>query len=581
MRLIEESKSSGSLFQSARPTKRDITEQSHIIGHFYDFRNATVGERLKPPPATEAKIAAVAAKGEIVQSFSGTDAESDINVDDLIIPGVRIDDAEVNFQTIRQQDNLNKLLNGDFDENPKDDTGKTLEDEAAFFDSGVRALENTAAVLRLLEGRIHAYKRAIDKCRKTLVKLKQLLTRTDGRLKKIGDELAEARHDVSVSRTLKAEEQNRIDEINDRRDKILEEHVPFLVFYRPRLSEARDQPPARTLHPDLSEIPFPECIADVDEAPPELDAFIQVLRDAPMHWFRFSRGILAHLDRFADLIAALKFAKTRARSGGRQHIYFQQQINLADRYEAGIGRAIFLAKDVVLAQRRKTADVELERFGRIGWREAVTTAETVVSLGDVIDGNHGRSLASRFASQELDRMARMATCLYLRFGEVLPAIRLDWAERLSQFDAPINLRNLYSLPRWGEVDFIERNQIQRLVDWLYQRVDVNQTDAVALISNLVRVCILLASHAPVRKLISGRLPKPTVIRAGGKVSIDIDLSRVRVGMKVIMESAGKVVADGVIEDFVAGQASVHILKAPSEPLTLPTNTKVQVGAFRA
>ena len=52
-------------------------------------------------------------------------------------------------------------------------------------------------------------------------------------------------------------------------------------------------------------------------------------------------------------------------------------------------------------------------------------------------------------------------------------------------------------------------------------------------------------------------------------------------MNVVMESAGKVVASGVIEDLVAGQASVRVLKASASSVSLDTNTKVQVGAGRA
>ena len=40
----------------------------------------------------------------------------------------------------------------------------------------------------------------------------------------------------------------------------------------------------------------------------------------------------------------------------------------------------------------------------------------------------------------------MAGCLYEGFGQVLPHLRLAWTEQLSQYDEPINLRNLSSLP---------------------------------------------------------------------------------------------------------------------------------------
>ena len=308
---------------------------------------------------------------------------------------------------------------------------------------------------------------------------------------------------------------------------------------------------------------------------------VDLLREAPLKWFTFAHGILGYLSRIDDIRITLKTAKARAQTKKVSHPFFARQIHPTDRFAQGIGKAIFAAKDRVSIERRKAAVLNLTRLDRLGWKESVSTATKVISLGDVIDGNHGRAFASRRASRTLDQIARMATCLYLRFSEVLPSIRLDWAERLSQFDSPVNLRNLYALPRWGEIDFIERHEIQTLVDWLYKRVDVKQSEAVAIISDLIRVCILLASHAPVRKIIAGHIPRPTVVSVGSKVDIAIDLTRVRIGMNVIIQSSGKVLAHGVIDDIVAGQASARIVKAMTKSVSLETGTKVQVGEPRA
>ncbi len=57
-------------------------------------------------------------------------------------------------------------------------------------------------------------------------------------------------------------------------------------------------------------------------------------------------------------------------------------------------------------------------------------------------------------------------------------------------------------------------------------------DAVALVNDLVRVCILLASHAPVNQVIAGALHEPATIRPGGLLKLAIDPAYVRVGMPV-------------------------------------------------
>src|SRR5262249_17227996 len=149
-----------------------------------------------------------------------------------------------------------------------------------------------------------------------------------------------------------------------------------------------------------------------------------------------------------------------------------------------------------------------------------------ISLGDLIDGGHGNNQVATSASQELANVTKIATTLYILFGDVLPIIRLNWAERLSEFDAHVNLRNMASLPRWSEIDFTHRREIQTLVDWLYQRINVGYPEAAAMIDDLVRVCILLASHAPVKEIIAGYVAQETNVQKGGRVDLRVDASRV-------------------------------------------------------
>jgi hypothetical protein len=91
----------------------------------------------------------------------------------------------------------------------------------------------------------------------------------------------------------------------------------------------------------------------------------------------------------------------------------------------------------------------------------------VVSLGDLIDGEHGSGAVASKAATVFEELSRIAACLHEAFSEVLPSIRLDWAERLSQFDATPRLRNLAGLPRWGELDYETRRQLQAYADWLF------------------------------------------------------------------------------------------------------------------
>jgi hypothetical protein len=202
-------------------------------------------------------------------------------------------------------------------------------------------------------------------------------------------------------------------------------------------------------------------------------------------------------------------------------------------------------------------------------------ARDVLSLGDVIEGWHGRSDVAQRASSELDNLVRVTACVYRAFGSILPAIRLQWAETLSQFDAPVNLRNLASLPHWGDIEYLERREMQAMVDWLYQRVDPREAQGVALVSDLVRIAILLASHAPVEQIIAGHIAAPVTVQPGGRVNVAVDLSRVRIGMQVLVYQDNEVTARGVVEDLSAVEAAARIVQTSQQTVHIDQNARVQ------
>jgi hypothetical protein len=183
---------------------------------------------------------------------------------------------------------------------------------------------------------------------------------------------------------------------------------------------------------------------------------------------------------------------------------------------------------------------------------------------------------SNQAATLLDHVTRVATCLYTRFEAVRPALRLDWAERLSQFDEPVNLRSLTNLPRWGEIDYLDRRELQSLVDWLFQQINPRQSEAIAFLSDLVRLSLLLASHAPVNQIIAGRVVRPTTVRPGGRVQITIDPLQVRIGMPMLVYSTlNTVVAQGIVEDLNGGLAAAKITQTTQANLELTESTRVQ------
>ncbi len=571
--LLRTESSSALLFRQREASPLEIGEQMPLVGKPQLF-NVTVGERLEESSANISHMAGVAAKGELVQEL----LDVDLNLDDIRLPGVPDPgapggaEADIALADLKQnRDLVTNIFNGAYD--PVEGN-----DEAAYFNAGVKALENVVATLRLVEGRVAAYRRVLARCRSTLKRLRDLLAQTKRRLETIDNELAEARHDLSVARALKAEEEERLAELNERRERVLATLVPFLLFRRPRLVDTRLDLPVCPLDPDLSQQPLPLCDLAEVEPPEALEAMMGVVRDAPLRWFAVAAEVLPRLSRPADLNTTLAGAKKRALGRESLHPFFNLNFDLPDKLLQGIGGVLKRSRRRMVAERKRTAAIDLVEFQRFGWRESLERVGRVVSLGDVIDGAHGRTGASRRVAGELADIAEVVTCLYRRFSEVAPSIRLDWAERLSQFDDAVSLRNLHTLPRFGELDYRERHALQALADWLYSRVVLQEREAAGLASDLIRVALLLASQSPVNRLIAGYVAEPARVEVGSQVRIAVDLSRVRIGMAVSFAAAGATVARGRVADIAAGQVVAEIASlGGSRQLELAAGSRVQIG----
>jgi hypothetical protein len=127
------------------------------------------------------------------------------------------------------------------------------------------------------------------------------------------------------------------------------------------------------------------------------------------------------------------------------------------------------------------------------------------------------------------------------------------------------------------MDYIERHNLQRLVDWLYSRIVADYSEAQEMVSDLIRVALLCASHAPVNQLIAGHLPAPVTVRPGSRVNVTVDLTRVRVGMAVSMVSAGATLVRGRVADISGGQVTAEVHTVVGTSVQLDTGTRVQIG----
>jgi hypothetical protein len=565
----------------------DIVYSRPVIG-LSEVRTTAIAERLKQPPSTEARDYALSNRQRTVSSlldllnaFIVEDSgEVPGLLEDFDIPGLANDPFLVGAvggkRKLTDFRNSSELLGKLLQPPPllKDASNRDIpEDEAVLFTQTVALSDNTVAMLRQLEGRLTIYREALVRCEQALDDLQADVAAVSQRLRQLEAVLAEARHDVGVARALSTEEQARIDGVNARRAQVLAEEVKFLAYARPRETTSVVAAPRRAVDPALAEAPVPACLRDHNDVPDELEDMLKVVREAPAAWFIQVPKLLDKLDRSDLLLRTVKSAQLRL-----PQVAARAPVALPVAGKLGTTVTQVLARQgTLLAGRLETLNrVNFEVLAAGTWQNLRTQAQEIVSLGDIIDGEHGKGAVTREAAAEFDRIAAVCGCLHAELCGVSAAIRLDWAELFSQFDAAPDLHELGNLPRWAEIDSIDRRQMQAYADWLFAQLEPKQPQGVALINDVIRMCLLLASHAPVGRIITGRLPRPvTAVRPGIRIPlVALEPAKLRVGMQALLYRQQSVIARAVVEDIGSGEVSARVLHTSAAQIDLDVEVRV-------
>ena len=590
----------------------DITNAAPLIGKA-EVRTVSIAERLEAPKANEAKDYTTSTRYEAVRglialadTLEAEDGGDEAGLfEGVVFHGVRGDPA-LFYDTEVEVGNPDRPLpvvdsTDPNDQNTLNNLRRSLPlrtvlaerwrlplmlqaprrskvDESAYFSDGADLSDNTVALMRQLEGRIKLYRDAISLSQSLLDSLRKQAVALDQRIQAVGEDLAEARHDVAVTRALIAEEEARLAAINDRRAQILRDHVRFIAYQRPREAELISTAPMRQLDPGLLEAPVPACLKAHQDAPDELADLLAVVREAPSRWFAAVPALLDKLDRVDLLVKTMQSAQLRS-----QILNLRVAAKPATVAVKGVAGAIaaLQGKQLASVQQLRVAATRIDPvlIGNLGWQGARSEAEKVVSLGDLIDGEHGSGLVASRAAAVFESISRIAACLHEAFSGVLPSIRLDWAERLSQFDATPRLRNLAGLPRWGELDYETRRELQAFADWLFGQMKSGDSEAESLMNDVVHMCLLLASHASVNRIVSGRLPAPVTAVPGIRLPIRVtDGLKLRVGMQALVYQADRVVARARVDDLASSEVSTTVLHVEGNRLELAAETRVQFVA---
>ena len=540
-------------------------------------RGLSIGQRFTEPPATQNLSYArsdltqflkqmiglqLPLVGETVRSLGGDEVLL-VALQGRAVPASPPADGAATSEAIRQAA-VTKLL-----------TVKELTDNTDEAEVTLAALDYTeikSAILRTIERVIQDRRAIVQTGMETLGLIAEQRDLAAARVLTIEGSLAEARHDVSVSRALRQEEQQRLAEINDRRDGLIRDEVKFLAFVRPRTVDlVRRRSSYWRLEPFGVPAPLPACLQRHDEPPPPLNAYIQLIRSAPARWFTALEPLLARLDTPDKVIALLDTSRVSAIS-----------FKTLDTFSAVQGSSdavqftVLGAHQVISTLRQRTTLIDIGDKRGKSWKDFQRDAHEHAVVGDLIDGRHGSRDVSVAAAAELEQMGQVATCLHAEFAAVAPVVRLAWIERFSQFDRPALLRDLTVLPQYARLDRDTRRRLQEFVDWLFGRVSSSERDAVNLMNDLVRLCLLLASHAPVNRIIAGHVPRPTPVRPGIQIPIKpLNPELVRVGMDFQVWHASSLVASGKVEDLVQGEITARVSKVLGTTTTLDSTMKVQ------
>ena len=448
----------------------------------------------------------------------------------------------------------------------------TVTDEAEVTLAALDFTEIKSAILRTIERVIQQRRAIVQTGIETLRLIGEQRDAAAARVLALEGKLVEARHDVSVARALRQEEQQRVAATNQRRDGLIRDEVKFLAFVRPRAVDlVRRRLPYWRLEPFGVPAPLPACLQRHDEPPPPLSAYIQLFRHAPARWFTALEPLLARLDTPDKLIALLDTSRVSAVSFNTL-----EAVSAVRGSSDAVQFTVIGAHQVISTLRKRTALIDIgDKRGR-RWKDFQRDAHEHAAVGDLIEGRHGSRDVGVAAASELAQMGQVATCLHAEFAAVLPAVRLAWIERFSQFDRPALLRDLTVLPHYARLARQTRRRLQEFADWLFGRVDSSERDAVNLVNDLVRLCLLLASHAPVNRIIAGHVPKPTPVRPGIQIPIKpLNPELVRVGMEFHVWHASRVVARGRVEDLVEGEVTARVSHVDGRTTTLDPTMRVQ------
>ncbi|MGA8533374.1 MAG: hypothetical protein WB615_04645, partial [Candidatus Tumulicola sp.] len=546
------------------PSSEDVTAQSPIVGAQLDIRTLTIAERLAQAPSQESLFYAVGNRVGLMQLL----LDLEITVDDLpflvdasetppaVTPGAPVPAIPVETHSVMEL--RDAAASPAVFSKMQSPFVMANSDEAGLFSSGVRVLEQHTQLLRAVEARVQTYTDFVTLCTTAVGTVQNDVQNAQTALKQLENELLAARQDLAFTASLLADEQQRVTNVNAQRNQILATSVQVVIYTRPRTLETEENVPSRQLVPGNVTSPVPTCLQQAISVPPELSEIVALAHEVPLAWFPSIQALLTNLRR--PILLQQVAVSTQARATLQLHL--PQPVSSALLAPSIYGPTI---ASIYQANQKSVRDFQTLRstivpaqLTNLSWSAQLGAVASVVAMADLTSSQAVDASVASALSRAQQQISSVAGCIYARANSALPVDRLAWAEFLRGPGLTVGLQSLSLLPNWTAQSYADRQQMQSLVDWLFGQIDVTNVAARAFMSDVVRVSILLASHAPVNDVIAGAITVRTQPSIGSTVTLNLPSPRIASGMYVQLYSKGNLAAEAVVNDLDSTSVSATV-----------------------
>ena len=548
--------------RNATATSTDITNQSPLVGAQLNLRTLTIAERLQQSPSQEAMFYGIANRLSFLQVLETLENDLNLVADDLPIlldnPPTTAPTAPtaVPVEIHAFAEWLGPSRNPSYPDNraailTKLQSPYLASDsaEATLFSVGVRVVEQHTMLLRALEARVQQYADFVTLCATTLHNIQSNVGKARTYATQLYNNLLQQRQNVAFTSALLADETRRVQNVNAQRASVLAGSVQLVAYTRARTLEGTDTAPSRQLEPANVANPVPACLQQSVAIPPELREIVAQLREAPLSWLPSIGPHLIKLDRPSLLQQLAISVQARAAQMLQLPLFPSSASGESGVYASTISAIHDANQQVFRSLQTQRAAFQPPAITGLSWSAQAASLQAIAAVNDLIASDVVHTEISNAVARLIQQISSVATCLYTRVSMAFPIDRLAWAEFLRGSGLSVSLRSLAVLPKWNELAYTDRQQMQMLVDWLFLQIDSGIAAASAFMSDVVRTAILLASDVPIDNIISGGIIIRTQPSVGGIVSLTLPSDRVAAGMYVNLYSGASLAARAVVSDL--------------------------------